>query len=142
VFDLLVLPHQLPAAVEAVRRTPQGSFVLDHLGKPDVAGGALEPWGGLVRELAAQHNVACKLSGLVTQASADWSVADLAPYAERVLSAFGPGRVMAGSDWPVCLLRAGYAQVWAANEELVASLSRDERDAVLGGTATTWYGLS
>ena len=142
VFDLLVHPHQLPAAIEAVRRTPHGSFVLDHLGKPRIAAGELEPWAQLVGELAGQDNVACKLAGMVTEASSDWSVADLAPYARHVLSVFGPGRVLAGSDWPVCLLRAGYAEVWAANEELVASLSEPERVAVLGGTATTWYGLS
>jgi len=142
VFDLLVRPHQLPTAIEAVRRTPHGSFVLDHLGKPAIAAAGLEPWAGLVRELATRDNVACKLSGMVTEASPDWSLADLAPYAAHVLSVFGPARVMAGSDWPVCLLRAGYADVWTANEELVASLAEPERDAVLGGTAATWYGLS
>jgi L-fuconolactonase len=142
VFDLLVLPAQLPAAIEAVDRVPEGRFVLSHLGKPPIATGLVEPWGAAVKQLAERDNVACKLSGMVTEASPSWSVADLEPYAAHVLSAFGPERVMAGSDWPVCLLRAGYGSVWHANEELVSALSADERSAVLGGVATTWYGLS
>jgi L-fuconolactonase len=142
VFDLLVLPHQLGAAIEAVRRTGGGRFVLDHLGKPPIGDGAVEPWATLVTQLAAYDNVACKLSGMVTEASASWTVADLEPYAAHVLSAFGPDRLMAGSDWPVCLLRADYATVWSANEDLVLGLSDAERAQVLGGTATTWYGLS
>jgi L-fuconolactonase len=141
-FDLLVLPHQLGAAIDAVRRTEGGRFVLDHLGKPPVAGGELEPWATLVGVLAAYENVACKLSGMVTEASAQWTVADLQPYADHVLSAFGPDRLMAGSDWPVCLLRADYATVWSANEELLSGLSQAERARVLGGTAIDWYGLS
>jgi L-fuconolactonase len=142
VFDLLVLPAQLPAAIEAVDRVPEGRFVLSHLGKPPIATGLVQPWGAAVKQLAERDNVACKLSGMVTEASPSWSVADLEPYAAHVLSAFGPERVMAGSDWPVCLLRAGYGSVWHANEELVSALSADERSAVLGGVATTWYGLS
>jgi L-fuconolactonase len=142
VFDLLVLHEQLPLAIEAVDRVPEGRFVLTHLGKPPIATATVEPWGTNVKQLAARDNVACKLSGMVTEASPSWSVADLEPYAAHVLSVFGPDRVMAGSDWPVCLLRAGYEQVWQANRELVSALSSHERSAVLGGTATRWYGLS
>jgi L-fuconolactonase len=142
VFELLVLHDQLPAAVDAVRATPAGRFVLTHLGKPPIASGVLEPWATQVTELAASPNVACKLSGLVTEASPEWTVDDLRPYAAHVLDVFGPGRVMAGSDWPVCLLRTDYAGVWAAHEELLSGLSTDDRRAVLTGTATTWYGLS
>jgi L-fuconolactonase len=142
VFDLLVLPQQLGAAIDAVRRTEGGRFVLAHAGKPPIAGGALEPWATLVGVLAAYDNVACKLSGLATEASPEWSVTDLQPYAAHVLAVFGPDRVMAGSDWPVCLLRADYQTVWAANESLVAGMSDTERAQVLGGSATRWYGLS
>ena len=142
VFDLLVLQEQLPAAIEAVDRVEDGRYVLAHIGKPAIAAGVRQPWASHVTELAARDNVACKLSGMVTEASPSWSVAHLEPYAAWVLSAFGPDRVMAGSDWPVCLVRADYDTVWHANEELVSSLSRDERSAVLGGTATRWYGLS
>lgn len=145
VYDLLVLPHQLPAAIEAVERTPHGRFVLDHLAKPLIRSGGWEPWASDFSRLAALPNVACKLSGMVTEA-ADWtnpvwSVAQLRPYAEHALAAFGPDRLMAGSDWPVCLLVGSYADTWSANEQLVAGLSADERDAVLGGTAASWYGL-
>ena len=141
-YELLVVPHQLPAAVEAVRAVPGGVFVLDHCGKPPVASGALEPWTRDVRALAALPNVVCKLSGLVTEARwDDWSAAGLAPYVEVVLDAFGPQRVMAGSDWPVCLLAASYADVWAAHRTLLAGLSDAERDAVLDGTARRTYRL-
>lgn len=140
-FDLLVRPVQLPAAIEAVRRVPAGRFILDHLGKPDIATGRIEPWGSQIRELAAQDNVACKLSGLVTEATASWTVDSLEPFAAHVLDAFGADRVLSGSDWPVCLIRTDYATVWQTHRLLVGALSPSEQAAVLGGTATTWYGL-
>src|SRR4051794_31496296 len=104
VYDLLVTRHQLDAAVEVTGELPNLRFVLDHAGKPDIAAGELDPWRDSVRRLAERPNVACKLSGLVTEASPSWTVADLRPFAEHVLACFGPDRVMAGSDWPVCLL--------------------------------------
>ena len=142
VFELLVRHDQLTAAIQAVRATPAGRFVLTHLGKPPIASGVLEPWATQVRELAASPNVACKLSGMVTEAAPEWTVADLRPYAAHVLDVFGPDRVMAGSDWPVCLVRTDYAGVWAANDRVLSDLSADEVQAVQSGTATTWYGLS
>ena len=141
-YDLLVLPHQLPAVVETARALPQLRFVLDHLAKPPVATGELDPWAPRLRELAAAPNVAAKLSGLVTEASHDWTVTQLRPYAEVALDAFGPDRLMFGSDWPVCLLAAtGYRQVLAAAEELTAGLAAAERAAVFGGTARRIYQL-
>ncbi|GAA0412404.1 amidohydrolase family protein [Microbispora corallina] len=144
VYDLLVLPHQLPAAIETVRAVPELSFVLDHLAKPPVATGELEPWAGLVRELAAEPNVTAKLSGLITEAVWDrWDAAALRPYVAVALEAFGPGRLMFGSDWPVCLL-AGSLPAWAetAGELLTdAGLTSAERDAVFGGTAERVYRL-
>ncbi|GAA4891266.1 amidohydrolase family protein [Streptomyces coeruleoprunus] len=142
VYDLVVRPHQLPAAARAAALLPQLTFVLDHLGKPPVADGALEPWAGHVRALAALPNTVCKLSGLVTEADRHtWTPASLAPYADTVLDAFGPGRLMFGSDWPVCLLAASYADVVDTARRLTDGLSRDERDAVFAGTATRVYGL-
>jgi L-fuconolactonase len=142
VYELLVLPHQLPAAVAAVRAVPGGRFVLDHCAKPPVASGPIGPWAADVRALAAAGDVVCKLSGLVTEARWDgWSVDDLRPYADVVLDAFGADRVAAGSDWPVCLLAAGYAQVWDAVDALVEGCSAAERRAVLRGTAVRTYGL-
>lgn len=142
VYDLLVLPHQLPACVKAAEDHPGLTFVLDHLGKPPVADGRLEPWATAVRALAALPNTVCKLSGLVTEADhASWTTDDLRPYADTVLDAFGPGRLMFGSDWPVCTLAASYGQVVSLAEELTASLDSGEREQVFRGTATRVYGL-
>jgi len=141
-YDLLVHPSQLPAAVETVQALPGLRFVLDHIAKPPIATGQLEPWRTDVRRLAAAPNVAVKLSGMVTEADPQgWTIADLRPYAEVVLDAFGADRTMFGSDWPVCLLAGTYAQVAAAATELVDQLSAAERDAVFGGTAAAWYRL-
>ncbi|MGW8767218.1 amidohydrolase family protein [Streptomyces sp. NPDC055815] len=141
-YDLLTLPHQLPAALDTVRALPEQPFVLDHLSKPPIARGEREPWAAQVRALAREPQVFCKLSGLVTEARrGSWTVADLRPYAEIALDAFGPERVMFGSDWPVCLLAATYEQVVATAEELTAALRPDERAQVFGGTAARAYRL-
>jgi L-fuconolactonase len=142
VYDLLTIPEQLPAAIDTVRALPELRFVVDHLSKPPIATGEVEPWAAHMRALAAHENVACKLSGMVTEADwAAWTVDDLRPYAEVVLDAFGPERVLFGSDWPVCLLAASYAEVIEAADLLVAGLSAAEREQVLGGTARRIYGL-
>lgn len=140
-YDLVVLAEQLPACVEAARAVPGLRFVLDHLGKPPIASGELEPWAGHVAALAALPNVACKLSGMVTEADEAWTAEQIEPYAAHVLSVFGADRVMAGSDWPVCLLRAEYAAVHELNHRLVRDLDEAQRSRVLGGTAVEWYGL-
>lgn len=111
VYDLVVLPHQLPTCVKAAAALPRLTFVLDHLGKPPIASGALEPWASAVRDPAALPNTACKLSGMVTEADwKGWNPQDLQPYADTVLDAFGPDRLMFGSDWPVCTLAATSAR--------------------------------
>ncbi|MFI7008326.1 amidohydrolase family protein [Streptomyces sp. NPDC050145] len=136
VYDLVVLPHQLPACVRAAARHPELTFVLDHAGKPPVSTGELEPWASDVRALAALPNTVCKLSGLVTEADwKHWSVSGLRPYADTVLDAFGPERVMFGSDWPVCTLAASYAQVVEVAQELVGGPDAD----VFAGTARRVY---
>ncbi|MGW7084126.1 amidohydrolase family protein [Streptomyces sp. NPDC054871] len=141
-YDLVVLPHQLPACVEAAREHPGLTFVLDHLGKPPIASGALEAWAASVRSLAALPNTVCKLSGLVTEADPKtWTVDDLRPYADTVLEAFGPDRLMFGSDWPVCTLAATYAEVMDLARQLSDSLSGSERSALFAGTATRVYRL-
>ena len=140
-YDLLTVPHQLPAAVRTARDLPEIRFVLDHLSKPLIARGDTTPWADDLRALAALPNVAAKLSGLVTEADwTQWSVATLRPYAEVALDAFGPDRLMFGSDWPVCLLAAGsYGEVVDAARELTAGLSEAERAEVFAGTARRWY---
>ena len=142
VYDLLVFPNQLPAAITLVERLPDGRFVLDHAAKPLIADGVREPWAALLGRLAGLPNVTCKLSGLVTEADwTSWTKADIQPYADAVLAAFGPDRVMFGSDWPVCELVTGYPEVFALAGDLCAGLSEDDRAAVFGDTATAWYGL-
>jgi L-fuconolactonase len=142
VYDLVVLPHQLPACIRAAADHPGLTFVLDHLGKPPIATGALNPWATAVRALAELPNTVCKLSGMVTEADhAKWTVDGLRPYADTVLDAFGPGRLMFGSDWPVCTLAASYGQVVDAAEELTGGLGAEERAEVFGGTATRVYRL-
>ncbi|MEU8934110.1 amidohydrolase family protein [Streptomyces sp. NPDC048409] len=139
VYDLVVRAHQLPAAVKAAEAHPGLTFVLDHLGKPPIASGALDPWAGAVRALAALPNTVCKLSGMVTEADpASWTVQDLRPFAETVLDAFGPDRLMFGSDWPVCLLGGTYAEVFDAAGQLIGP---GERAQVFETTATRVYGL-
>ena len=143
VYDLLTLPHQLPAAIATVRALPELQFVVDYLSKPPIAGGELEPWATQMRELAAFEHVACKLSGMVTEADwASWAVDDLRPYFEVVLEAFGPSRLLFGSDWPVCTLAASYEQVLAAAEALTAELSTDERAKIFGSNARRIYTLA
>lgn len=142
VYELLTRPHQLPAAARTVAALPDVRFVLDHCAKPPIATGELEPWATDLRRLAAADNVGCKLSGLVTEADwASWRVADLAPYVEQVLTAFGPHRLLFGSDWPVCLLAAPYERVVAAAEQLTAALSPAEREAIFAGNARRIYRL-
>ncbi|MFD5268308.1 amidohydrolase family protein [Streptomyces sp. NPDC058335] len=142
VYDLVVLDRQLPACARAAARHPGLTFVLDHLGKPPVASGAREPWEAALRALAALPNTVAKLSGLVTEADpATWTPADLRPYADTALDAFGPHRLMFGSDWPVCTLAAGYGQVLDTARQLTGHLSADERTQVFEGTATRVYGL-
>jgi L-fuconolactonase len=141
-YDLLTLPHQLPAAVRAATEIPELTFVLDHLSKPPIRTGGLEPWANRLRALGRLPNVACKLSGMVTEADPErWKAADLRPYSDIVLEAFGPERVMFGSDWPVCLLAASYGRVVEVARELTSHLSAAEQDAVFGGTAARAYGL-
>ena len=142
VYDLVITAGQLAAAARAAAAVPDLTFVLDHLGKPPIASGRTEPWTADLRRLAALPNTSAKLSGLVTEADwHQWKVADLRPYADTALDAFGPGRLMSGSDWPVCTLAASYGDVLAAARDLTADLSPAEREAVFSGTATTVYGL-
>ncbi|WP_328549624.1 amidohydrolase family protein [Streptomyces sp. NBC_00366] len=142
VHDLVVLPHQLPACTEAAATLPQLAFVLDHLGKPPIASGALKPWAPDLHALAALPNTYAKLSGLITEAAPDsWSVDDLRPYTETALEAFGPHRLMFGSDWPVCTATATYGEVLSLTRELTRGLDAGERADVFDGTATRVYGL-
>ena len=141
-YELLVYPHQLPAAVAAATALPDAPFVLDHCAKPRIAEGGWEPWASGVRALARRENVTCKLSGLVTEADwTQWTVDGLRRYVDLVLEAFGPHRLMFGSDWPVCLLATTYDRWVSTVDDLIAGLSAGERAAVEGGTARRLYDI-
>jgi L-fuconolactonase len=141
-YDLVVRPHQIPAAEYAAAAVPDLTFVLDHAGKPPIASGDLRSWAAAVGELAAQPNTVCKLSGLVTEAVPGTPMREFAPVSDVILSAFGPDRVMFGSDWPVCLLASDYSGVVALAHMLVAGLSDAERAAVFAGTAARVYRIA
>lgn len=142
VYDLLVRTRELPAASRTVAALDGLSFVLDHGAKPPIAVGEVEPWATRLAELAALPNVACKVSGLVTEADWNaWTVDHLRPYVDRLIELFTPQRLMFGSDWPVCTLAAGYDDVLEAARACLAGLSKAESDAVFAGTATATYGL-
>ncbi|UNT00460.1 amidohydrolase family protein [Streptomyces tubbatahanensis] len=142
-YDLVVLPHQLPAAERAAAAVPELTFALDHLGKPPLATGETRAWEAGLRRLAALPNTVAKLSGLVTEADWDtWTVEELRGCVDAALDAFGPQRVMFGSDWPVCTLAARYADVMATTRTLTAALGPSEQAQVWSGTAARTYGLS
>ena len=144
-YDLLLYPHQLPAAAELAALLPEQPFVLDHLAKPRVRDGtaaALEPWRRDLEALARHANVSCKLSGLVTEAAwQGWRREDFSPYLDVALDAFGPDRLMFGSDWPVCLLAAEYADVASLVTDFIRPLAPADQEAILGGTAARFYGI-
>jgi L-fuconolactonase len=143
VYDLLVRTRELPAALDVVRRFPEIQFVIDHIAKPRIAAGLTDPdWELAMAPFGDCANVACKLSGLVTEASwADWTPDDLLPYVRHALEWFGTERCIFGSDWPVCLLAASYPRVIEALRYAVSNLNADGKDAVLGGNAVKTYGL-
>ena len=145
-YDLLLYPQQLSAAVELAQLLPEQPFVLDHLAKPRITTwtkpGDIDVWRRDIEALARHENVCCKLSGLVTEAAwRQWRPADFTPYLDVALAAFGPERLMFGSDWPVCLLAADYAEVAGIVRDVCATLSAAEQAAIWGGTATRFYGL-
>jgi L-fuconolactonase len=142
VYDILIFERQLAASIEFVDRHPQQVFVLDHIAKPRIGEGAIEPWRANILELARRQNVFCKVSGMVTEADwKTWNEEQLRPYFDVVLEAFGPKRMMFGTDWPVCLAASGYAR-WAETvRKFAAGLSADEQDWLFGKTAVMAYKL-
>ncbi|MER7755022.1 amidohydrolase family protein [Kitasatospora sp. NPDC097643] len=142
-YDVLVRSHQLDQAIRLAERLPDLPQVLDHAGKPDLARGELADWERRLRRLARHPQVVCKVSGLITEADHDsWTIADLRPAWDVLLSAFGPDRLMFGSDWPVANLAGGWNR-WAATVHvLLDDCSADETSAILAGTATAFYRLT
>ncbi len=141
-YDLLLFPRHLPVAIEVVSRFPEQRFVLDHIAKPFIKDGVMEPWASQIRQLAAFDNVCCKLSGMATEAAWHaWRQDDYAPYLDVVFDCFGVERLMFGSDWPVCALAGSYSQVVGIVENYIAAFSPEEQAAVMGGNASEFYKL-
>ncbi|MET8980045.1 amidohydrolase family protein [Streptomyces sp. NPDC004539] len=141
-YDVLIRGHQFDQAVGLAERLPDLPLVLDHAGKPPLADGALAEWEKGVRRLAGHQQVRCKVSGLVTEADHErWTPDGLRPVWDVLLSAFGPERLMFGSDWPVCVLAGGWNPWAEAVEELLADCTPAETEAILAGTATDFYAL-
>ncbi|MFN5804280.1 MAG: amidohydrolase family protein [Opitutia bacterium] len=142
-YDILIYPKQLEAAVRLAEAFPLQPFVLDHVAKPPVKSGALEPWAGQLRRLARLPNVHCKVSGLITEADhRAWRPEDLRPYLDVVFEAFGPARLMWGSDWPVCLFAGAYERTFRVVDDYAVRLTAAERDALFGGNAAKFYGVA
>lgn len=139
-FDICIRHWQLASATELVRRCPQTSFILDHLGKPDIKNGLLEPWREQLRELAALPNVVCKISGMVTEADhATWTADDLRPYVEHTLECFGPARVLFGGDWPVATLASSYLRWVETLDSLTAHMSEGAQRKLWADNARRVY---
>lgn len=142
VYDILIFERQLPNTIRMVDRHPNQVFVLDHIAKPLIAQNELLPWSDNLRELARRENVYCKLSGMVTEADfRSWTPEQLKPYFDVVLEAFGPNRLMWGSDWPVCLVATSYNRWVQLISETISSFSETEQQTILGTNAQRVYNL-
>ena len=141
-YDVLIYTRHLPVATEFVERFPRQRFVLDHMAKPPIKGGALDAWARGIQGLAAFPNVYCKVSGLVTEAVWQaWKPEDIRPYLDVAFECFGPSRLMAGSDWPVCTVAAPYARVMNLVKDYLGKYSANEKEAVLGENAAAFWRL-
>jgi len=141
-FDMVIKPNHLRNVLTILDKVPKLSIVVDHIAKPNIAGGGSPGWRDGIAEIAQHPSVYCKLSGLVTEADwRQWKSSDLKPYVKHVIDVFGWDRVMFGSDWPVCLLAATYQQVWMALQECLGEISSEHWNNVYGNNAVRFYGL-
>jgi len=143
IYDVLIVERQLEQTIRFVDRHPQQVFVLDHVAKPKIASGEIEPWRSRMLELSKRANVMCKISGMVTEDSwSRWSIESLRPYLEVVVEAFGTERLMVGSDWPVCLVATEYGRWWRVLRDYFAGYSDAEQAQIFGVTSIRTYGLA
>ena len=141
-YDILIYPRHLPLAAEFVRRFPDQRFILDHMAKPPIKSGELQPWKSDISALAKCNNVVCKLSGLVTEADWQaWKPEHITPYLNVAFETFGPDRLMIGSDWPVCTLAGSYSEIMGVVKDYLSRFPDDVRNAVLGGNAERLWNL-
>jgi L-fuconolactonase len=142
-YDILIFERQLEEAARFVDTHPQQQFVLDHIAKPRIAANELEPWKQRITELARRPNICCKISGMVTEADPrSWTAGQLRPYLDTVVSAFEPTRLMAGSDWPVCLAGVNYKGWWDLLRDYFADFSEHEQQSIFSGCASRAYRLN
>jgi L-fuconolactonase len=141
-FDLCLKHPQLQATIGLADACPNVPMVLDHIAKPGIAKGLIQPWANQMRDLARRENVVCKLSGVATEAAADWTPATLCPYIDAALEAFGPSRIMFGGDWPVSTLAISYPAWVALVDEAIADLSATEKRQIFRDTARAFYRLT
>ncbi len=141
-YDILILEKHLPQTIKFVDMHPEQVFILDHVAKPRIRENIIEPWRKNIRALAQRQNVYCKISGMVTEADyGKWTVEQLHPYFETVLDAFGPERLMFGSDWPVCTVACEYRRWVGIVRKFISKLSASEQEAIFGGNAVRAYKL-
>jgi L-fuconolactonase len=141
-YDILILPDQLSYIKQLVRLFPDQPFVLDHMGKPEIATQNISIWKNEIKELAACENVFCKISGMVTEANwENWKVKDFKPYLDSVVESFGTKRILFGSDWPVCLLAASYDATLAIVKDYFKDFSAEEQQLFFGGNAVKFYNI-
>ena len=139
-YDILIYPKQLPAAIRLAENFPAQPFVLDHIAKPPIKDGTIEPWKALLRELAKLPNVHCKVSGMLTEADhRHWQAEQFRPYLDTVFEAFGPARLMYGSDWPVCLFAGSYDQAFRLVDDYASVLTEAERAGLFGDNCARFY---
>lgn len=143
VYDILIYERQLSPSIQFVDRHPEQIFVLDHIAKPRIGESVIEPWKAQMYEMSKRENVSCKLSGIATEAKwKEWKKEDLIPYMEIALDAFGPSRVMFGSDWPVAKLAVEYGPWVEICRDFISSLSDNEKSLIEGRVALEIYGLN
>ena len=142
VYDILITEQQIPNTIKFVDQHPEQQFVVDHIAKPKIKTNEIDDWSRNIKELARRENVSCKISGMVTEADfKNWTEAQLQPYFDVVLEAFGPSRLMFGSDWPVCLVATNYQEWLKLVKKVVSKFSVQEQEQIFYKNATTIYHL-
>lgn len=141
-FDILTFTRHLPHVIAALNQVPNLKAVVDHISKPEIAKGVLDPWRAHIEEIAGFDHVSCKVSGMVTEARADWALEDFRPYVDHVARCFGPERLMFGSDWPVCTLAASYSEVANLARTLLSShFGPDDLRRIFEENTARFYGV-
>ncbi|MDT0646409.1 amidohydrolase family protein [Zunongwangia sp. F260] len=142
IYEILVFPYQLTGAIALAEKFPDQKFVLNHLAKPDFSKAPSEQWKQDIQQLAANKNVFCKISGLLSEAGKDWNSSDFSPFLDVVVKSFGTERLMFGSDWPVSLSGGSYNESVKIVEDYFSAYSEEDLKKVMGGTACEFYNIS